>query len=66
MIFFAMERTETEVWQLASNDAELHPWSIRGHGIVDPATDAKSLMFLVAKGGIEPPTQGFSVLCSTN
>jgi hypothetical protein len=21
---------------------------------------------LVAKGGIEPPTQGFSVLCSTN
>jgi hypothetical protein len=22
--------------------------------------------YLVAKGGIEPPTQGFSVLCSTN
>jgi hypothetical protein len=21
---------------------------------------------MVAKGGIEPPTQGFSVLCSTN
>jgi hypothetical protein len=23
-------------------------------------------MFLVARGGIEPPTQGFSILCSTN
>jgi hypothetical protein len=22
--------------------------------------------FLVARGGIEPPTQGFSILCSTN
>ena len=25
-----------------------------------------SRMFLVARGGIEPPTQGFSILCSTN
>jgi hypothetical protein len=24
------------------------------------------LMFLVARGGIEPPTQGFSILCSTD
>jgi hypothetical protein len=23
-------------------------------------------LFLVARGGIEPPTQGFSILCSTN
>jgi hypothetical protein len=22
--------------------------------------------FLVARGGIEPPTQGFSILCSTD
>jgi hypothetical protein len=28
--------------------------------------DAQAFVFLVAKGGIEPPTQGFSVLCSTN
>ena len=26
----------------------------------------KRLFLLVAKGGIEPPTQGFSVLCSTD
>jgi hypothetical protein len=26
----------------------------------------KCLFLLVAKGGIEPPTQGFSVLCSTD
>ena len=26
----------------------------------------KRLKLLVAWGGIEPPTQGFSVLCSTN
>jgi len=24
------------------------------------------LLFLVARGGIEPPTQGFSILCSTD
>jgi len=24
------------------------------------------LIFLVARGGIEPPTQGFSILCSTD
>jgi hypothetical protein len=24
------------------------------------------LRFLVARGGIEPPTQGFSILCSTD
>ncbi|SEQ62438.1 hypothetical protein SAMN05421510_11145 [Nitrosomonas ureae] len=24
------------------------------------------MFYLVAKGGIEPPTQGFSVLCSTD
>jgi hypothetical protein len=23
-------------------------------------------LFLVARGGIEPPTQGFSILCSTD
>jgi hypothetical protein len=28
--------------------------------------DAQAFVLLVAKGGIEPPTQGFSVLCSTN
>ena len=28
--------------------------------------DDNCLIRLVAKGGIEPPTQGFSVLCSTN
>ncbi|MFM2252676.1 MAG: hypothetical protein RJB68_1013, partial [Pseudomonadota bacterium] len=28
--------------------------------------EAKPLKNLVAKGGIEPPTQGFSVLCSTD
>ena len=28
--------------------------------------DVQAFVFLVAKGGIEPPTQGFSVLCSTN
>ena len=27
---------------------------------------ANQLNLLVAKGGIEPPTQGFSVLCSTD
>ena len=32
----------------------------------EPAKVASSLSSLVAKGGIEPPTQGFSVLCSTN
>ena len=26
----------------------------------------KGLAFLVAKGGIEPPTRGFSIRCSTN
>jgi hypothetical protein len=26
----------------------------------------RATLNLVAKGGIEPPTQGFSVLCSTN
>jgi hypothetical protein len=26
--------------------------------------EAKPLIFLVARGGIEPPTQGFSILCS--
>ncbi|HEV7814824.1 MAG TPA: hypothetical protein VGP06_06935, partial [Janthinobacterium sp.] len=26
--------------------------------------EAKSLIFLVARGGIEPPTQGFSILYS--
>ena len=26
----------------------------------------RSAKSMVAKGGIEPPTQGFSVLCSTN
>jgi hypothetical protein len=25
-----------------------------------------SLLYLVAWGGIEPPTQGFSILCSTD
>jgi hypothetical protein len=29
-------------------------------------TNRKVPDLLVAKGGIEPPTQGFSVLCSTN
>jgi hypothetical protein len=28
--------------------------------------EAKPLIFLVARGGIEPPTQGFSILCSTD
>jgi hypothetical protein len=27
---------------------------------------AKCLILLVARGGIEPPTQGFSILCSTD
>ena len=27
---------------------------------------AKSLIYLVAKGGIEPPTRGFSIRCSTD
>jgi hypothetical protein len=27
---------------------------------------AKLLIYLVAKGGIEPPTRGFSIRCSTN
>jgi hypothetical protein len=30
------------------------------------AKRANTLNSMVAKGGIEPPTQGFSVLCSTN
>jgi hypothetical protein len=29
-------------------------------------TCVDQLKWMVAKGGIEPPTQGFSVLCSTN
>ncbi len=28
--------------------------------------DPKSLIYLVAKGGIEPPTRGFSIRCSTD
>ena len=30
------------------------------------STSSKRAPLLVAWGGIEPPTQGFSVLCSTN
>jgi hypothetical protein len=32
----------------------------KGLHIVQP------FVFLVARGGIEPPTQGFSILCSTD
>jgi hypothetical protein len=31
-----------------------------------PVNSSESLFWLVVWGGIEPPTQGFSVLCSTN
>jgi hypothetical protein len=37
---------------------ELKPWPI--------FADRYAFREMVAKGGIEPPTQGFSVLCSTN
>ena len=26
----------------------------------------QAFIYLVARGGIEPPTQGFSILCSTD
>jgi hypothetical protein len=33
---------------------------------IDLEDETEGIDLLVAKGGIEPPTQGFSVLCSTD
>ena len=46
---------------------EIHWWRRRNRHLVDlRQTATRSGEILVAKGGIEPPTQGFSILCSTN
>jgi hypothetical protein len=37
-----------------------------GRQNIKDLAEAKSLMFLVARGGIEPAKQGFSILCSTD
>jgi hypothetical protein len=36
------------------------------HNTKKPASSEAGFLILVARGGIEPPTQGFSILCSTD
>jgi hypothetical protein len=45
-----------------------YTWDTRSYKTKSPTGEgwAKCLILLVARGGIEPPTQGFSILCSTD
>ena len=55
---------EDEERDLPEIDTQLTPegnWEIERYG-----KTYKSLFLLVPRGGIEPPTRGFSVLCSTD